>query len=618
MPLKIFFCYAHEDELLLNKLKTHLMPLLRKGIIDVWYDRNISAGTEWEQQIKEQLNTAQIILLLVSPDFMNSDYCYGKEMQRALERHERGEASVIPIILRPVYWQEVLGSLQALPTDAKPIMSSSWQYQDEAFLNVTEGIRKVVEETKSSPPLPIHPTQLVSSKEERASDLNLNIDQGTSDFLKVPTAMHDVEVEELDDGNEDIPKHHLPPHALTEPVQNRPSNSRYQPLKQPMQWLQYSQNAVLTTNLNYREAGVDEAAEQEALKKMLFWFKKTFTFRKSIGSPAFSIGHFANVLDLGAGLGIVITTDGVGTKLLIAESLNKYDTVGIDCVANNVNDLLCLGAEPIAMLDYIGIDTIDEYVLEDIAQGLYKGAERAHISIPGGKIAQVKDMLAYSTNVALDLVGSAFGVVSLSPERRDLLPLVDGKKASPGDVVIGLLSSGLHSNGYSLAHKVLLDTANLKLDQYVDELGRTLGEELLEPTHIYVEPVLSLLRKGLPIHGMVNVSGGGLLNLGRLQNNYSYIIDNLPDLPPIFKLIQDYGSISEPEMFTTFNMGIGFCLVCEKTAVRKVMEDISSNEYEAIVLGEVIAESGKRIFIEPHHLIGYGEKFIEQYSWTCK
>jgi WD40 repeat protein len=142
MPVKIFFCYAHEDEALLNKLKTHLKPLQRKGLIDVWYDRDISAGTEWEKQIKEQLNAAQIILLLVSPDFMDSDYCYGIEMQRALKRHDLGEARVIPIILRHVYWQEVLGNLQALPTDAKPI--KSWPDLDEAFFNVTEGIRKVV------------------------------------------------------------------------------------------------------------------------------------------------------------------------------------------------------------------------------------------------------------------------------------------------------------------------------------------------------------------------------------------------------------------------------------------------------------------------------------------
>ncbi len=164
MPVKIFCCYAHEDEALLKKLKTHLRPLQRQGLVDVWYDRDISAGTDWEQQIKEQLNTAQIILLLVSPDFMDSDYCYGIEMKRAIERYERGEAHVIPIILRPVYWHDVLGKLQALPTDALPVMSSGWQYQDEAFFNVTEGIRKVAvkvlsSHTASSQTLPIEPSK---------------------------------------------------------------------------------------------------------------------------------------------------------------------------------------------------------------------------------------------------------------------------------------------------------------------------------------------------------------------------------------------------------------------------------------------------------------------------
>ena len=160
MPVKIFCCYAHEDEPLLKKLKTHLFPLQRAGLVDVWYDCDISAGTDWEQQIKERLNTAHIILLLVSPDFMASDYCYSIEMQRAIERHEQGEAHVIPIILRPVYWQDVLGKLQALSTDAIPVMSSGWHYQDEAFFNVTEGIRNVVVKvmsslTPSSPTLPI-------------------------------------------------------------------------------------------------------------------------------------------------------------------------------------------------------------------------------------------------------------------------------------------------------------------------------------------------------------------------------------------------------------------------------------------------------------------------------
>src|SRR6266700_7260665 len=144
MPVKIFFCYAHEDEQLLNKLKNHLFPLKRTGLIDIWHDRDISAGTDWEQQIKSHLNQAQIILLLVSPDFMAFDYCYSIEMQRALERHDLGEARVIPLILRHVYWQGVLGKLQALPTDAKPVTGSSWRNRDEAFLNITIGILDVI------------------------------------------------------------------------------------------------------------------------------------------------------------------------------------------------------------------------------------------------------------------------------------------------------------------------------------------------------------------------------------------------------------------------------------------------------------------------------------------
>src|SRR5437773_4390869 len=157
-----YFYYAHEDEPQLNKLKSHLRPLQRIGLIDVWYDRDISAGKKWEEEIVTHLNEANIILLLVSPDFMVSDYCYGIEMQRALERHELGEARVIPIILRHVYWQGVLGKLQALPTDARPI--KSWPDLDEALYNVTEGIRIVIQEItpKSSPPPPILSTQPVS------------------------------------------------------------------------------------------------------------------------------------------------------------------------------------------------------------------------------------------------------------------------------------------------------------------------------------------------------------------------------------------------------------------------------------------------------------------------
>jgi len=154
MPVRIFCCYAHEDEWLLNKLKTHLRPLQRQGLIDVRHDRDISAGTEWEREIDKHLNTAQFILLLVSPDFINSDYCYSIEMQKALERHENGEAQVIPIILRPCLWKIAikgkLSKLQALPKDAKPVISANWHNIDEAFFDVAEGIKKVLLEYDNS------------------------------------------------------------------------------------------------------------------------------------------------------------------------------------------------------------------------------------------------------------------------------------------------------------------------------------------------------------------------------------------------------------------------------------------------------------------------------------
>src|SRR5579884_1340922 len=146
MPVQIFFCYAREDEPLLKKLKSHLRPLQRQGLIDVWHDRDISAGTEWEHEISRHLDTADIILLLVSPDFMDSDYCYGVEMKQAMERHDKGEVRVIPVILRHVYWQGVLGRLQALPTDGKPVTDPFWHTLDIAFYSVIEGIQRVVDQ----------------------------------------------------------------------------------------------------------------------------------------------------------------------------------------------------------------------------------------------------------------------------------------------------------------------------------------------------------------------------------------------------------------------------------------------------------------------------------------
>jgi WD40 repeat protein len=193
MVVKIFFCYAHEDERLLNKLKSHLSPLRRQRLIEIWHDRDISAGLKWEKEINKNLNEADIILLLISPDFMDSDYCYGKEMQRALERDQRGEARAIPVILRPVYWQSVLGTLQALPRDGQPIISTSWHTEDEAFLNVVNGIRKVIEDLipKPSilPPEPVKTEQKEKQPVPAIKPKKFNLIHTLTDHSKGVTAV---------------------------------------------------------------------------------------------------------------------------------------------------------------------------------------------------------------------------------------------------------------------------------------------------------------------------------------------------------------------------------------------------------------------------------------------
>jgi phosphoribosylformylglycinamidine cyclo-ligase len=365
------------------------------------------------------------------------------------------------------------------------------------------------------------------------------------------------------------------------------------------------------SSLTYAQSGVDEPREQETLaNKMLPWFKRTFEFRKGIGAPLSGIGHFGNVLQLGGGRGLAFTTDGVGTKLFIAQKMRYYDTIGIDCIANNVNDLICLGAEPIALLDYIAINGVDELALEGLAKGLCHGAELAGITIPGGEIAQVPEMLASEKGeTALDLVGSAVGLVSLSEDFVEAPSLVNGMQVSPGNVIIGLASSGLHSNGYSLVRRVLLDNKRFTLDQQIDELNRTLGEELLEPTRIYVKSIITLLKKGYPINGLVNISGGGLLNLARIPVNCSYQINNLPSIPPIFELIKEVGNLPYTVVFAALNMGIGFCLVCPFESADVILNELNSLGEKATIIGVVTDDEDRKISIEKYGLVGSGEKF---------
>jgi phosphoribosylformylglycinamidine cyclo-ligase len=231
--------------------------------------------------------------------------------------------------------------------------------------------------------------------------------------------------------------------------------------------------------------------------------------------------------------------------MLVAERMSNFTTIGIDCIAMNVNDLICVGAEPIALLDFILCRDANPEICGAIGIGLRRGAELAGVEIPGGEIAQVGDVVS-----GIELSGSAIGLVSLDA-------IVDGSKAEPGDVLIGLPSSGLHSNGYTLARKVLF--SQVELDD--DRLGRPLGEVLLEPTEIYVGAVMALLRSHVAVRGLAHITGDGLNNLTRLAAPVGYEISDPLDVPPVFDLIAELGDVPEDEMYEVFNMGCGFVCV---------------------------------------------------------
>ena len=288
----------------------------------------------------------------------------------------------------------------------------------------------------------------------------------------------------------------------------------------------------------YGEAGVSQSDADAAVAELVGALGRG-SDRQLLGS-----GHYANVVAIDERTGIAVTTDGVGTKLLVAEQLGRWDTVGIDCVAMNVNDVICVGARPLAMVDYLAVDRADPAVAREIGEGLRRGAELAGTEIVGGELAQLGEIVR-----GLDLAGACFGTVALDE-------LVTGAKIEPGDAVIGLPSSGLHSNGYTLARSAL---EGIPLDD--ERLGRPLGELLLEPTEIYVPAVLELLDSELRVRGLAHMTSGGLGYLLRLEAAVGYEIDEPLPAQPIFALIQELAGVPEDEMHDVFNMGCGFCVV---------------------------------------------------------
>jgi len=318
----------------------------------------------------------------------------------------------------------------------------------------------------------------------------------------------------------------------------------------------------------YAQAGVSQSDADQAVSRLVAALGKA-----TLGRPSRQVdlsGHYAAVIKLDDTTGIALSTDGVGTKLLIAEELGRFDTIGIDCIAMNVNDIICVGAEPLAMLDYLAVEKADPEQCEQIGTGLARGAELAGIEIPGGELAQMGDMVR-----GFDIAGACFGTVALDS-------IIDGSAVGPGDVVIGLPSSGIHSNGYTLARSAL---EGIGMDD--DRLGRPLGDILLEPTEIYVKAVMDLLGSDAAVHGLAHITSGGLDNLLRLKSEVTYEIGNPLDPQPIFGLIAERAGVSDEEMYEVFNMGCGFCCVVPAADETEALSVLRAHYPEARSIGTV-------------------------------
>lgn len=349
----------------------------------------------------------------------------------------------------------------------------------------------------------------------------------------------------------------------------------------------------------YRTAGVDTAETQSGLQKIIELIRGTWPAPDRLGAVKLDIGYFANVLDIG-GIGLAICTDGVGSKSIIAQMMRRYDTIGVDCVAMNVNDVLCVGARPISLVDYIGVEEADADMLGGIAIGLAAGAKQAGISISGGEISPLKDVMR-----GFDLVGTAVGLVP--PDR-----IVTGRDLVPGDVVIGLESSGIHSNGLTLARWVFFKEGKFSIDHVFPELGLSLGEELLRPTLIYVPEILAVIDNIPTVKALINITGDGLLNLPRVDAKVGFVIDNLPPVPAIFRLIQAHGGVSTAEMYQVYNMGVGFCVLVGEQDRDAALSILQRHGRRAQVIGRVIEDDSKGVYLPGQKLTGHGKEFREQ------
>ena len=329
----------------------------------------------------------------------------------------------------------------------------------------------------------------------------------------------------------------------------------------------------------YAKSGVNIDQKSSAIKALVdeIEYKRT-----GIGQNVRMSGLFASLIDFGDKY-ITLATDGVGSKLMIAEALNKWDTVGIDCIAMNVNDTICVNAEPTSFVDYIAIDKPMEDITRDIGIGLQKGAELSNMEIVGGEIAVLPEIIN-----GVDLSGTCLGYVE-----KDRI--ITGDKCEKGDLIVSLRSSGIHSNGLTLARKVV-ESNNIAYTDKIAGLSKSVGEELLTPTEIYVRQVLKITSEHT-VHGLVDITGGGLRNILRMRKGLKYVISDPVKPAPIFNKIQELGEIDDREIYQTLNMSMGFTII----APAEDAEAIAKEYPNAEVVGRV--EEGEGVLLEPGNIL---------------
>ncbi|ATO49793.1 phosphoribosylformylglycinamidine cyclo-ligase [Brevibacillus laterosporus] len=342
----------------------------------------------------------------------------------------------------------------------------------------------------------------------------------------------------------------------------------------------------------YKEAGVDIAAGNEAVERMKKHVKRTFRPEVMSGLGGFGALFRLNVAEYKQPV-LVSGTDGVGTKLKLAFQMDQHDTIGIDAVAMCVNDVVVQGAEPLYFLDYVACDKVIPMKLESIVKGIADGCEQAGCALIGGETAEMPGMYAGGE---YDIAGFTVGVVEESK-------IIDGSNIQAGDMLIGITSSGVHSNGFSLVRKVLLQDAGFSLHDQIEGFEKSLGEVLLTPTKIYVKPILSLLKQ-VDVKGMAHITGGGFTeNIPRMLPDglqASITLGSWPVLP-IFKLIEKTGNINQQDMFLTFNMGIGMVLAVAQKDAEYVLKMLQEAGEEAYLIGDVQQGDSGVVYVEGEH-----------------